>query len=224
MPFLAISPWALQRLGGARNKTGFQKPALSKQDSIPELWVMSPESSKRAKSPCIWTEGQRQTSIDWAFCVFWGHGSGIPPFDHLPAKGLRASRKICPRPWNWIGNREMENMATSGSQGGVHRNGSNHSSAAHRASASSSSTTKRGETAGEDSDSILQRLPALLRESLMPFQRQGVMFGYANGGRAMIADDMGLGKTLQAIAIACLYKEEWPCLILMPASMRSVST
>ena len=31
---------------------------------------------------------------------------------------------------------------------------------------------------------------------------------------------MGLGKTLQAIAVAYHYKEEWPLLILLPASLK----
>jgi len=31
---------------------------------------------------------------------------------------------------------------------------------------------------------------------------------------------MGLGKTLQAIAVACFYKDEWPLLIMLPASLK----
>lgn len=36
----------------------------------------------------------------------------------------------------------------------------------------------------------------------------------------MIADDMGLGKTIQAICLACYYREEWPLLIIVPSSVR----
>lgn len=31
---------------------------------------------------------------------------------------------------------------------------------------------------------------------------------------------MGLGKTLQALSIAYYYKERWPLLIIVPASLR----
>jgi SNF2 family DNA or RNA helicase len=36
----------------------------------------------------------------------------------------------------------------------------------------------------------------------------------------LIADEMGLGKTIQAIAIACNYREEWPALVVCPSSMK----
>ena len=39
----------------------------------------------------------------------------------------------------------------------------------------------------------------LLKVSLYPYQRKGVLFA-AKAGRSLIADDMGLGKTIQAIA------------------------
>jgi hypothetical protein len=42
-------------------------------------------------------------------------------------------------------------------------------------------------------------LPPLLRDSLLPFQRDGVMFAMNGGGRVMIADDMGLGSTIPTI-------------------------
>ena len=50
---------------------------------------------------------------------------------------------------------------------------------------------------------------------LLPFQRQGVAFGVAKGGRVLIADEMGLGKTVQAIAIATFYRHDWPVLIVV---------
>ncbi|CAN0484297.1 unnamed protein product, partial [Discosporangium mesarthrocarpum] len=31
---------------------------------------------------------------------------------------------------------------------------------------------------------------------------------------------MGLGKTLQALAVACAYREDWPFLVVAPASLR----
>jgi SWI/SNF-related matrix-associated actin-dependent regulator 1 of chromatin subfamily A len=67
-----------------------------------------------------------------------------------------------------------------------------------------------------------EALPEHLRKSLMPFQRQGVAFVIRQNGRALIGDEMGLGKTLQAIAVASIYRNEWPCLVFMPASMRWV--
>lgn len=49
----------------------------------------------------------------------------------------------------------------------------------------------------------------------------GLNFRYCirREGRAVIADDVGLGKTLQAIAVVCYYREEWPCLVVCPGSM-----
>ncbi|CAM9206983.1 unnamed protein product, partial [Phaeothamnion confervicola] len=45
-------------------------------------------------------------------------------------------------------------------------------------------------------------------------------FGLLRNGRCLIADEMGTGKTLQALAIAACYMEDWPLLIVVPASMR----
>ena len=53
----------------------------------------------------------------------------------------------------------------------------------------------------------------------MPFQREGVARGLALNGKVLLADEMGLGKTVQAIAIACRYRSEWPLLIIAPTSM-----
>ncbi|KAL3273129.1 hypothetical protein HHI36_014583 [Cryptolaemus montrouzieri] len=60
-----------------------------------------------------------------------------------------------------------------------------------------------------------------LRNSLMPFQREGVAYGIDKGGRCLIADDMGLGKTFQALGIASYYRKEWPLLIVTTASMKN---
>uniref|UniRef100_A0A8C9RLT7 Zinc finger RANBP2-type containing 3 n=1 Tax=Scleropages formosus TaxID=113540 RepID=A0A8C9RLT7_SCLFO len=64
-------------------------------------------------------------------------------------------------------------------------------------------------------DDQLSRLPEKLRQRLMPFQKEGVRFALSRNGRYM-----GLGKTLQAIAVAYLYKEEWPLLVVVPSSLR----
>ena len=66
----------------------------------------------------------------------------------------------------------------------------------------------------------LDFLPVKLRKALLPFQREGVKYGLEKEGRLLIADEMGLGKTLQALCVAYKYKEEWPVLIVAPASMR----
>ncbi|XP_008143408.2 SWI/SNF-related matrix-associated actin-dependent regulator of chromatin subfamily A-like protein 1 [Eptesicus fuscus] len=59
-----------------------------------------------------------------------------------------------------------------------------------------------------------------LVSSLLPFQRAGVNFAIAKGGRLLLADDMGLGKTIQAICIAAFYQKEWPLLVVVPSSVR----
>lgn len=69
----------------------------------------------------------------------------------------------------------------------------------------------------------LRRIPVRTREKMYAFQIEGVKFGLSKRGRVMIADQMGVGKTLQAIALMCCYhKREGPCLIVAPASMRTV--
>lgn len=69
-------------------------------------------------------------------------------------------------------------------------------------------------------ETSLDEIEDTLTETLFPFQREGVCFGIANGGRLLLADDMGLGKTRQALAIADFYKNDWPLLILTTASLR----
>ncbi|XP_055967956.1 SWI/SNF-related matrix-associated actin-dependent regulator of chromatin subfamily A-like protein 1 [Sorex fumeus] len=59
-----------------------------------------------------------------------------------------------------------------------------------------------------------------LVSSLLPFQRVGVNFAIAKGGRLLLADDMGLGKTIQALCIAAYYRKEWPLLVVVPSSVR----
>lgn len=43
-------------------------------------------------------------------------------------------------------------------------------------------------------DALLYTLPADLRETLLPFQRDGVLYGLRRKGRCLIADEMGTGK------------------------------
>ncbi|XP_014890327.1 DNA annealing helicase and endonuclease ZRANB3 isoform X2 [Poecilia latipinna] len=66
----------------------------------------------------------------------------------------------------------------------------------------------------------LSGLPPKLLQRLMPFQREGVEFALSKNGRCMIADEMGLGKTVQAIAVACAYRAEWPLLVVVPSSLK----
>lgn len=49
-------------------------------------------------------------------------------------------------------------------------------------------------------DAAYDRIPKALRDTLFPFQRDGVKFVIRRGGRALVGDEMGLGKTLQARA------------------------
>lgn len=66
----------------------------------------------------------------------------------------------------------------------------------------------------------LSLLDPCLVETLMSFQKESVFMGIHRKGRILLADDMGLGKTLQAIALACYYREEWPVLVVVPSSVR----
>ncbi|WIA08961.1 hypothetical protein OEZ85_008376 [Tetradesmus obliquus] len=58
--------------------------------------------------------------------------------------------------------------------------------------------------------------------ALLPHQREGVLAGLRRAGRLLLADEMGLGKTAQAILLACCYPEDWPLLLVVPASLRGV--
>ena len=65
-------------------------------------------------------------------------------------------------------------------------------------------------------------LPGPLAAALLPFQREGVRFGLARRGRMLLADEMGVGKTVQAIALLACFQDEWPALVVAPASLRLV--
>lgn len=68
--------------------------------------------------------------------------------------------------------------------------------------------------------SCLVSIEPKLVEKLLPFQKEGVIFGISKHGRVMIGDEMGLGKTYQALAIADFYREDWPLFICTTASTR----
>ena len=74
--------------------------------------------------------------------------------------------------------------------------------------------------AGESEAVDLNFLPERLRNALLPFQKAGVKYGVEKDGCLLIADEMGLGKTVQALCVAYKYREDWPVLIVTPASMR----
>ena len=72
----------------------------------------------------------------------------------------------------------------------------------------------------EQSEEIsLKFLDAHIRNTLFPFQKEGIAIALQKNGRVILADDMGLGKSIQAISIASYYRSEWPLLIVTPASM-----
>ena len=88
----------------------------------------------------------------------------------------------------------------------------------------------QGDLASEEQCATLRRrIPRALRETLMGYQEEGVLFALRRGGRVLLADEMGLGKSLQALAIASAYagnragkESHWPLLIVCPTSMRDV--
>lgn len=59
-----------------------------------------------------------------------------------------------------------------------------------------------------------ENLSTKIKDSLYDFQIQGVKFGIKNYGRVLIGDEMGVGKTIQSLAIAYLYRKDWPLLVI----------
>ncbi len=70
--------------------------------------------------------------------------------------------------------------------------------------------------AKEDSDIKIKGI----KGELYPYQKVGVEFLLASGGRAIVADQMGLGKSLQALAYAA-HSGFARTLIIAPASVKS---
>ena len=66
----------------------------------------------------------------------------------------------------------------------------------------------------------LDSLPTHILSQLYNFQKEGVEFGLKHFGRVLIGDEMGIGKTVQGIAIATAYREDWPCIVICPASIK----
>jgi len=57
---------------------------------------------------------------------------------------------------------------------------------------------------------------------LYKFQHEGIEFGIRKHGRLLIGDEMGVGKTIQALGIAYVFKQDWPLLIITPASLKYI--
>lgn len=57
------------------------------------------------------------------------------------------------------------------------------------------------------------------RGQLRLSQIEAVRFSLARRGRCLVADEMGLGKSLVALVIAQQFAEQWPLLIIAPASV-----
>lgn len=82
-----------------------------------------------------------------------------------------------------------------------------------------------GPTTALEGSELTSILPAdLLQQDvfkcLKEYQLRGVEYAYSRKGRILLADEPGLGKTIQAIAIACCYKPDWPVLVICPSSVR----
>lgn len=58
-----------------------------------------------------------------------------------------------------------------------------------------------------------------LATDLQPHQKEGVIALLRRNGCGLLADEMGLGKTVQAIATAVCFPDDWPLLVMAPASL-----
>jgi len=69
-----------------------------------------------------------------------------------------------------------------------------------------------------DESELYERIPASLRHKMMAFQREGVRFALAHGGRVLIGDEMGAGTAAQqhrgwggaVLQVLGLAPEQWP--------------
>lgn len=58
-----------------------------------------------------------------------------------------------------------------------------------------------------------------LEGTLLPYQLATMDYSTSKHGRFIIGDEMGLGKTIQAIALLKQYSDDWPVIIIAPASL-----
>jgi hypothetical protein len=57
-------------------------------------------------------------------------------------------------------------------------------------------------------EKLLERqLPDKLKESLLPFQWEGVRYALCRDGRCLLADEMGVGKTIQVQKLTYIHIE-----------------
>src|SRR6266436_2414025 len=63
------------------------------------------------------------------------------------------------------------------------------------------------------------KLPRKIADALKPYQKEAIARGLEHEGKIYIADEMGLGKTLEALCISYAFKNDWPLLIITPASV-----
>ena len=77
-----------------------------------------------------------------------------------------------------------------------------------------------GDVTADSESPLLQNILTKLR----PFQREAYEFATKSNrqhrGRLLLADEMGLGKTVTSLAIMCAFLQEWPLLVMCPASLR----
>ncbi|CAK89655.1 unnamed protein product (macronuclear) [Paramecium tetraurelia] len=65
-----------------------------------------------------------------------------------------------------------------------------------------------------------EQIDKTLEDTLYEYQKDCVKQGLKFNGRILIADDMGVGKTVQSLALASMYKQNWPLLIMCPSPLR----
>ncbi|CAN0507055.1 unnamed protein product, partial [Ectocarpus sp. 12 AP-2014] len=66
----------------------------------------------------------------------------------------------------------------------------------------------------------MESVPEDLMSTLYQFQVNCLRFAIKKKGKLLLGDEMGLGKTLQALAVACAYREDWPVLVVAPSSLK----
>ncbi|KRX04174.1 P-loop containing nucleoside triphosphate hydrolase [Pseudocohnilembus persalinus] len=73
-----------------------------------------------------------------------------------------------------------------------------------------------------DNQTCDQLLPDYILSRLYKFQIEGVNYGLQKYGRILLADEMGTGKTIQALALSWCFKKVFPCLIIVPTSLKNI--